>query len=332
MFSFLRSAAKTRPAATTRPPTVWVEPVGREHAGKTVLLDELDRAAFDQPLRSGQRLGVADPRRLAEALRRRRDAERRLRREGRETTVHPEVRSYTLLEAGRERAALRVRDEVGQVLTRTTPGAPPELQGQYAEYLGRLAEVDVLWQVIPCPPAQHTAADIERFRDDVQLTTAYVRTALSRRPGRPCVLGVVLSRIDQRYHSEQHARQRLPGELSGWLTRQLRDLVGCPEVGEAAVLPVSALGFGTAVACPRAAASAGNGGLACGEREWLLRPGAVPRPFNLLPLAAWSLLAGLRVREADGLGAGLPEAIRLCRVLREDLEALGGWQIPLKGP
>lgn len=329
MFTLFRK----RPAlaAPTRPPVLRVGQVGRPHSGKTVLLDQFAGEPLQQVFPSGLRLSIDDPRRMALALRQRREAEARLRRHPEASTVHPKVVSFSLVDAGHERATLQVREAVGQVLTHSLPSGSAEQQAPFETYLNHLAEVDVIWQFVPCPPSQATQADRERLGDDVQLTSAFVRAALRRRKAtHPAVLAVVVSRIDARYSSEEDARKRMPREFLNWLTAQVRHLAEAPGIGETFIVPVSALGFGAALRRPVQSPTGRSDSLAWDDVEWLLRPGTMPRPFGVATLAAASILAGLRHQPVDDLPAdSVPEIVQLCKRLDGDLAALDSWRVPV---
>jgi len=324
---------RRRPAvsAPRRMPVVRMELVGREHAGKSILLDEMSRVCQDHGFRSGLQLRITDPRNLAVILRQRRGSEAALRQKGRETTIHPETWACSLCEQDVEHAAVRIRDAIGQILSHTTPHSPAEQQSRYEQYLNHLAGADVLWMVVPCIPASATAADISRFKDDLHLHSGYVQAALARREnGRPCVLAVVLNRLDTRYARIEDAQNRLSREILPWLRRQVEPLAASRKVGAAAIFPVTALGFGTTVLRtgsphhPRSSLW-----LSAGENEWLLKPGHAPSPYNLRPLLAWSVLAGLVHQEAAGV-PNLSSLTQVCRQFREDLRSLRGWQVSLK--
>jgi hypothetical protein len=319
---------RPRPEAARGSRIVTAAQVGREHAGKTLLHDQAAQALLRQPLPSGLEFAVEDPRRLAELLARGRELDAELHEHGRATTVHPARQTFALLERGRGLGHLRLLDTVGQLLTHTRPGSPAAEQDRYQGYLDTLGRADVLWLVVPSPPTPCLLADEERLRSDVLLTVTYARAALERRgAARPCCVAVVLTRIDARYRDEEEARRRLPREVLGWLRRQVAPLLESDRVGEAALFPVTAFGFGAALP----GAARGGNGLARGEVSWRLKPGVAPRPWNLAPLLVWTLWAGLRHKATAALGAAVPELARVCKRLRRDLDELGGWHLPLKG-
>jgi hypothetical protein len=100
----------------------------------------------------------------------------------------------------------------------------------------------------------------------------------------------------------------------------------------AAIIPVSAFGFGTAVPAPEERGPAvpdrarGFSPLSEGDIEWLLKPSTHPQPFNLTALVWWCLMAGLMLQPADDRAE---ELTRLARALADDLRAMGAWVVPL---
>jgi hypothetical protein len=65
-----------------------------------------------------------------------------------------------------------------------------------------------------------------------------------------------------------------------------------------------------------------------GEPEWVLRRDGAIEPYNVVPLVAWSFLAGMLEQE---VAAEESETLaKVCRLLQADLAALEGWQIPVK--
>jgi hypothetical protein len=103
-------------------------------------------------------------------------------------------------------------------------------------------------------------------------------------------------------------------------------------VGDSIILPVTAFGFGNAVL--REDAADRNGTQPSvedpfgAEAIWLLRDGAVPRPFNLDTLVIWTLLLGLLNQDGEQVK---PEIAEICQMLREDLIGEERWFLPLKG-
>jgi hypothetical protein len=298
--------------------------IGREHSGKTTLLDVLDLSCLHQRLRSGLRFAIRDPLQLPRRLKHARKALAQLQSQGQLTTLHPETYSFSLLDGGRELVRLEILDAVGQNLTHPSEANREAIQA----HLDYLRKADVLVQILPCPPAGPSAAEVQQLRDDLLYTEGYVRTALEgRQAANPCTLLTVMNRIDARYRDEADARERLPREILRWVGYQMAPLVRRADIGAAAIVPVSAFGFQRAVVARRRREL--DTAPTCGEREWLLRDGLAPQPFNLTTLPVAAIVCALRHRPVEAF-ADVPGAVGLCGRLARDLEALGGWRIRLK--
>ncbi|MBA4063627.1 MAG: hypothetical protein C0501_07925 [Isosphaera sp.] len=314
---------------------VRLELIGREHSGKTALRVCYCKGPLAGPQLSGLELAAADPRvmtrRMVEALETYRD----LNRGGLPSTIDPEESDFTLYLADEVRAVLRLREVVGQILTHTTPDSDEKQQEQYRQYVGHLTRADALQVVVGCP-ASDGPADLDRFEADLMVTAGYLREALKVRAApTPVAVQLLLAKVDVPFAGAAEARDALPDDrLRAMLGRLVRIVEGSAKVGMAAVFPVSAFGFGTAVpaADPPAAPPAGRptGGFSLvseGEAEYLLRPGVSPVPFNLTAAVWWALMAGLLLKPADGRGPRLADTARL---MAADLEAMGAWFVPLK--
>jgi hypothetical protein len=308
-------------------PEVNIELIAREHGGKSTLLHLLELSCLRRRLPSGLRFGVPDPLHLPRRLERARQAVQQLQREGLPTTVRPHSFTYSLLDAGKELVRIHLSDAVGQHLTHPGEGNRRDRDS----YVERLRRADVLVPLLPCPPAKHSNEDVRRLYDDFLYAEGYLRIALEERTASPpCSLLPVVNRIDVRYRHEAEARQRLAREILGWLRYQIEPLLHHPLVGEASLVPVSAFGFARATPASVAGPACTSGAPTYGEREWLLPAGQPPRPFNVLTLLSTAVLHALRHRELAGV-ADVPGTLDLCRRLAEDLDAVKGWRIPLKG-
>jgi hypothetical protein len=127
----------------------------------------------------------------------------------------------------------------------------------------------------------------------------------------PVAVAIVLNKVDCLFDDEDAARAALSDEV---LLEALKPLVRAVQMSEkvvhAAILPTSMFGFGRAVACQR---NESTGGFDVedidGEAEpvdsapwpqtargheaaYVAAEGASIEPYNLKPLAVWSLLAG----------------------------------------
>jgi len=110
---------------------------------------------------------------------------------------------------------------------------------------------------------------------------------------------VVINRIDARYASATDAHRRLPLELFAWLVERLKPLTRERGIGAVAIVPVSALGFGTTVKRPVTKAAPNALDLTYGECEWLLRPDRTPNSFNVWPLVQWTVQAALQQQSVE---------------------------------
>lgn len=327
-----REGSNGRPASPLL--KLRLEPFGREHCGKTTILSCLSRGPLLGAQDSGLELTATDPRVLNQWERQAIERYHDLQVRGLASTPARAMTEYVLFEADAPRAALHWMDSVGQLLSHPTPDSPEDVQGRWIEMIDDLASADVLVALVNCPPAG-AADDLARFEQDLQLQAAYLREAMKRRsPARPAALAVAVNKLDAAFGSVVEAREALTDErLRTAMARLVRLAEGSTKIGMAAIIPVSALGFGTAVPAPpaagRSAAPAGKAGNPAseGDTEWLLKPGTPPNPFNLTGLVWWCLMSGILLQPADGR---LEELGRLTKMLADDLRALDAWVVPLR--
>jgi hypothetical protein len=341
--NWLFGTTKPPPAPPVAPKssltTVRLEMIGREHSGKTALKTCYYTGPLAGPQPSGLELAAADPRVMTRWMIDALETYRDLNGRGLASTIDPEQIPYHLYFADEPRAVLQLREVVGQILTHTTPDSDEKQQQQYAEYVGHLTQADVLQVVIGCPGSDGPA-DLARFQADLMTTASYLREALKVRATSALVaVQFLLAKLDIPFADGDEARTALPDErLVAMLARLVRIVEGSSKVGMAAIFPVSAFGFGTAVPAgepaPVAPApgrpalpSGGYSLVSQGEPEYLLKPNATPAPFNLTAAVWWAIMAGLMLKPDDGDGRRLAETARL---MTADLEAMGGWFVPLK--
>jgi hypothetical protein len=330
--------AKRRPAPgddTDRGPEVRIGAIGRGHAGKTALFQAFGDGLVGDYLPSGLHLDAADPREVARMIREAEAAQRLLHRSGLPPTLEVSQTRYCIYQGDARRVACRMREVIGQVLTHTLPDSHPRLQAQYTNYLKSLVNAHVLWVVVPCPPAEPSARDRRRYGNDLRITGAYLREALRLRTLAPkAAVALVLSKTDAMFPSAAEARAALTDDV---LLKALGPLVHLLEesshVSDAAIIPVSAFGFGKAVLRDDVTNRHGTDPESCDEPFgdepiWLLRDGESPEPDNLDTLFLWSLLIGLL---NQGAADRDPELDTICRMLRDDLEAGTAWLVPVKG-
>ena len=342
----VRSSSRTeprRPAKAKAParrtaqlPQIRIGSIGRGHAGKTALFHALDDSLVGDYLPSGLHLDAADPREVARMIREAEESLRLLRESGLPPTLHVSQNRYALYEGDRPRMLCRLREVIGQVLTHTLPDSEPELQAQYVDYLKDLVNANVLWVVVPCPPANPAPNDRRRYANDLRITLAYLREALRLRTLRqPAAVALVLSKTDALFATAEEARESLTDEVLHRALGPLLQLIRqSKNVADAAIFPVTAFGFGKAVLRPEA----GDRHKAPGSAEepfgdepiWLLKEGVSPEPHNLGALFLWSMLLGL-MNQIDPKAEVKPQIDLLCRALRDDLEAADPWVVPIKG-
>jgi ribosomal protein S27E len=323
-------AESKRPAAPGR--EVRIGCIGRGHAGKTALFQVLGDSLVGDFLPSGLHLDAADPREVARMIHESEDAQRLLRKSGLPPTLEVSQTRYCVYEGDKRRVVCHMREVIGQVLTHTLPNSEPTLQARYVDYIKNLVNANVLWVVVPCPPADPRPNDRRRYANDLRITMAYLREALRLRTlGQPAAVALVLTKADALFANADEARAALTDDV---LHRALGPLVQLIEqsasVSDAAIIPTTAFGFGKAVLHPDATErheAPGSADEPFGDEPiWLLKEGESPQPYNLDTLFLWSLLLGIMNQ-----GTPDPKLDKICRMLRDDLEAGDPWLVPLKG-
>jgi len=310
--------------------------IGRGQAGKTALFRAFAEGPVGEYFPSGLYLDVGDPKQAAQLIRGAEETRRLLEASGLPPTLETPAMRYQLCEGDVQRVSFQLREVIGQVLTHTLPDSAPEQQARYDEYLKSLLDTHVLWTVIPCPPPNPTAQDRRRYGNDLRITSAYLREALRQRPAtQPCSVALVISKIDALFKDEEDARAALTADvLVNGLLPLVNTIKWSERVTDAAIVPVTAFGFGNAVPSPAPKLNAetpaddpfGD------ELEWLLKEGASQQPCNLTTLVLWSLLYGLLHQETPSGSRGEEPVIAgICRKLEQDLQSGGRWLVPLKG-
>ncbi len=311
--------------------------IGRGHAGKSALFHGLSESLVGEFLPSGLHVDADDPREVARMLREAEATQRFLQQSGLPPTLQASQIRYALYEGDEPRVVYRMREVIGQILTHTLPDSNEGLQARYDQYLKSLVNTHVLWAVVPCQPANPSARDRRRYANDLRITMAYLREALRlRRPEYPAVVALVLSKIDTLFDDPAAARAGLTEDA---LRSALGPLVQLVEkssrVSDAAIIPVTAFGFGNAVlreeSGERPGAPPESGDEPFGaEAIWLLPEGASPQPYNLDTLFLWTLLLGLLTQQESERPEGT-ELAEFCRTLGEDFEASDPWIVQFKG-
>jgi hypothetical protein len=317
-------------------PEIRVGCIGRGHAGKTALFHALSDTLLGDYLPSGLHLDAADPREVARMIHEVEESRRLLQRSGLPPTLVVSNTRYCVYEGDRPRVVCGMREVIGQVLSHTLPTSNPRLQTRYIDYLRNLVNAHVLWVVVPCPPADPGPQDKRRYANDLRITLAYLREALRLRTlKQPAAVALVLSKTDALFPSLEEAHEALTDDV---LLRSLGPLVyllqQSTHVSDAAIIPITAFGFGKAVL--RADGTERHDAPGWSEEPfgdepiWLLREGETPHPHNLDTLFLWSLLLGL-LNQTEGESEVEPERDTLCRMLRDDLESGDAWLVQIKG-
>jgi hypothetical protein len=311
--------------------------IGRENAGKTALFRALEEGPVGDFFPSGLHVDLGDPREVAQMIREAEQTQRILQSSGLPPTLQAAQIRYYLYDGEERRVVYRMREVIGQVLSHTLPDSAAEQQTDYAEYLKSLVNTQALWVMVPCPPPNPGARERRRFANDLRITIAYLREALRLRTlKQPAAVALALSKIDAPFEDVEEARASLTDDV---LRKALGPLVNLIEqsarVSDAAVIPVTAFGFGNAVLRESAGGRDGAPPESAdqtfgGEPIWLLREGVAPQPFNLDTLLLWTLHFGL-LNQTGGDVEAEPEIEALCRMLRDDLDAGDPWLLSLKG-
>jgi hypothetical protein len=312
--------------------------IGRGHAGKTALLRALSEGPVGDFFPSGLHVDAADPRAVAQMIREAEEMERLLHQFGLPPTLKASQIRYCLYDGAVPQVVYELHEVIGQVLTHTLPDSTPEQQTRYKEYLRSLVNTHVLWAVVPCSPPNPSASDRRRYANDLRITLAYLREALRLRSlEQPVAVALVLSKIDALFRDPDEAHAALTNDVLRTSFGPLVHLIEqSPQVCDAAIIPVTAFGFGNAVmreeTGPREGAPPELEDEPFGsEPIWLLREGVSAQPYNLDTLFIWTLLFGLLSRVGHDIMQGESELGQICRTLSDDLRAHDPWLLPLTG-
>jgi hypothetical protein len=312
--------------------------IGRGHAGKTALFRAMVEGPIGEYFPSGLHVDVGDPREAARMIRDSEETRRILELSGLPPTLEASQIRYFLYDGDEQRVIYHMREVIGQILTHTLPDSDEKQQARYEDYLKALLDTEVLWAVLPVPPANPTARDKRRYANDLRLTSAYLREALHRRPTlQPCAVALVMTKLDTLFPDQEAARAGLSDEVLLEALGPLVNTVGrSNRVTDAAVIPVTAFGFGNATQRPpspepdNVCAADVQENVFADEPSWLLREGAALEPYNLSTLILWTLMFGLVNQEMPDTRAE-NEINALCTMLQDDLEARDHWLQPIKG-
>lgn len=334
LFNEVPRSAGTRRIQRSDPfadlPSIGVSVVGRECAGKTTIFNMLYQTTGTLILDSRLSFGGRDPLEEGVRLDKVETVIRDLKDQGIPSTVATSAIEWLVYAGHRPVLAVKSQEVVGQILTRTRPDSPPDLKKLYGEYLGFLADADVLWAVIPCPPSDMNAADRERLQRDLATTRSYLRAALNARTAKhPSSVVVVLTKVDGMFETAEQARAQLDDRTLTRLVEPLVNVCLSDAVSQVAICPVSAVGFGNAVRMD-GTNDAQRSEPRTDEPGYRLGADATTEPFNLATLLVYSMVAGLMPKEVDAESPSGKALVQTLQRLTGDLNALNGWLVPVK--
>jgi hypothetical protein len=306
---------------------------GAPAAGKTTAFWLAKWDSLMRNLPSSMEFGVDDPRNFNANKQKADEILRLLSTRGLPSTEFLQAETIDLFDGPQLAVSLSTADPVGQVYSQTRPDSPAEDQQRFEDHIRVLSRSEILWLFLPMPPRDGSRGDLRRFETNLKAAKTYLREAVRVRPaGRTCSAAIVLSKTDLLWATPQQARQEIADED---LLEAVAPLVSVARASDrvlhAAILPISAMGFGKTVLLPETAERAEPpiDGFDEAEQQYVLAPGVMPEPYNTLPLLVYSMAAGLLSVEVD---AGQAEELKaIYQRLRADLASLDGWVIPVKG-
>ncbi|MDA1018160.1 MAG: hypothetical protein O3A00_27360 [Planctomycetota bacterium] len=342
----------TGPANWQEPLPLYLVLLAREHAGKSALLTAMDLTWMGDYLPSGLQMNVMgdngeeiSPLVLNKRIEKTYSRLQHLAHGGNglPTTLEAAPVNYVVCEGEEPRLQLHTSEEIGQLVSRRSVDSAPDDLARYHDLMSRLSQADVI-AIMLNPPGKNpnTWAELQ-WRKDLTQYVSFLNEALRRHDG-PVSVVLILNKIDSIFDDETTARAALTDAV---LIEALRPLVQALEMSEkvqhAAVIPTSVFGFGQSVACedditaddssadPALSHSAWLPDARQHEQEYVGRADGTLQPYNLCTLAVWSLLAGSLSKQFEVVGDEEPAVARTCRSLSQDLTALNGWAVSLKG-
>jgi len=313
--------------------------VGRGAAGKTGLLTAVADGVLNEFFpESGFSPGYSDPLISNEERVKREKRLEITRKTGVPQTLERSTVSFELLEGAKPLVAVDLVDEVGQDFTNTKASSDEDSKTRFREVQNDLSRADVAWIITSCPPPEFGPRHQKQLAKDIGNALENLRAAVTRRPpGRPIPVGLVLTKADRIADSAEEARSLMADDM---LRQFLAPLVNfcrvADQVADCAIFPTSSFGFGNSVPGKNQADRRGgpenSDAFEGNDPGDLIRDPHSIRPFNLQPLVAWSLMAGLKHQDVLVADDGpTPEAVRIARLLARDIESMDRWIVTVKG-
>lgn len=322
--NLLSARASRQPQAA--PLKLQAEMIARNAAGKTAALTAINDVCEGTHLPSGLLFSVSDPlaaNRLLQSMRNRRiDLQSD---HGIESTQNAEELQYRLQEGDETRVEFVTHEVIGQILVGTTSDSPPQARQMYENYVERLRQANVLMVMVPAPTDMDDEQGRITFKEDLKLTSAYLRHALDKHDANsPCSVAIVMTKLDAMFSSEQDARAALSDPvLRQALSPLVHSVIGSSKVRDAVIVPTSSLGFGRTEEIENSADLTGGRG----RLHRLI--GQELEPFNIVGLLVWSLLYGL-LPQTVKTGEQEMAIASTVQKLSDDLDALQPWLVPIK--
>jgi hypothetical protein len=178
-----------------------------------------------------------------------------------------------------------------------------------------------------------------QYRSDLRNLQDWLRAVVRRRSiGRPLAVAIVMTKCDRLADSPDQARELMSDEALAQAVMPLVSLCrGDKKVGDVAIFPTSAFGFGNSIAgddvddeFAQSTRSSETGDFGSGDPPDRPRDTYQIRPFNLHALLAWSLMSGLKQQDVEINGKETPEAVRIAQLLGIDLRQIEGWIVRVK--
>lgn len=303
-----------------------MEMIARPAAGKTTFLTAINETCEGTHLPSGLHFGVKDPLAANQLLQSIRQRRKELQSDnGLASTQHAEEMHYLLQEGEETRVEFVTHEVIGQVLVGTTDNSPAAVRQMYDSYVGTLRQANTLVAMVPAPTSEDDGASRVQYKEDLRLTNAYLRHALSlHNEETHCAVAIVVTKLDALFSTEKEARAALTdGVMKQALGPLVQTVAASSKVRDAVIVPTSSFGFG------RSEVIADSSELSGGRGTLHRLIGDEMEPYNIAGLLVWTLLHGL-LPQTVSTGEQEMAIAKTVQSLADDLEELNPWLVPIK--